>query len=330
MSGVNETFQVISLHQRNFILSINSILILLVALVGLITNILTMWTFCRISQYSSMHISLITLAVNDLTCGFIFISGALVMMDTSGLIDIGVDLIDILYLSGPVVMGFTALGSWVTAIISVERCCWIVPRVRLLKIFTRKRTFALIIVMFVVQVASITTYLSQTDLSTNTSAVNGRKRVVVDRSKLVGSVYGKFPFLTAAVTEIMCFAVIVSGTSFLTFKLRQKERWLRTRGCPNNDLIKRAKREVRAIIKVLVLHIGSRMPGLITMLLILFFPVLKQFDPISDNLLFVLASYIGLCQLISDVMNFFVYWKIIPKFRKCLNELLCSSQMVFN
>ena len=327
-SGLNKMYQVISLDQRNLILTFSSTLFFLVALVGLITNILTICTVCRISQYSPMHIALITISVNDLTCGCIFIAGTVVMMNISGLLDLGVDLTDVLYILGPIFMGLTALGSWVTAIVNVERCCWIVPRERRRKIFTRKRNLSLIFVMFAIQVASITASLSQKNLSTNTLAVDGRKRVVVDRSELVGTVYVDFLFLTAAVTELICFVIIVSAISFLTFQLIQKDRWLNARGCLKKDLIKRARGDVSAIIKVSVLYVASRMPGLITMLLILFFPVLKQFDPISDNLLFVLASYIGLCQLISDVMNFFLYLKIIPKFRKCLNELLFPEPII--
>ena len=321
-TGVNETLQAISLDQRNLILKITSILIMVVTVVAFTTNILNIITFYRMHLYSTINLCFFALSIIDLACEFLYAVIALVMMGMSDLIDFGAEVTDLLYLLGPVVMGFSTLGSWVTAIVSVERCCWLVSGKRIKSFFTRRNTLSLILGMLLFQLISITVNLAQMRLSAVHLDRAGRKQIVLDRSKINSTFFLYIRFWSGAVVTFICFVIIASSTSFLGIKLRQRERWLQNPRCPRNALIRRAKTQVRAVIGVSASYIASHLPGMIFIVLTIFSPALKPLDPHKDNLFLAIGSCIVLCQSLSDVINFFVYLKIISNFKICLRELL--------
>ena len=224
-SFVNDTMQqILSLEKRILILKINSVPLLLVALIGLPTNVLNMLTFRKMGLYSTINISFFFLSIIDLVCECLYTFTALAFMEMSELIDISVELADVVYLLGPVAMGLIAIGSWLTALISVERCCCVVIPLKVKNIFTKKVTLGLILGMIIFQIASVTVCLTQMKFTMKPSPGDHWRKIVLDRSKIDKFLIAALVFGASSSITFICFIVIVASTVFLSIVLRQRER----------------------------------------------------------------------------------------------------------
>ena len=330
-SVVNETapFQLMSLQLRNMFFRLNSVPILVFALLGSITNPFNMLTFHRMGLRSTTNISFFALSFADFACGLIFGFVAVIRLDMSRCIDLGVDLTDIQYLLFPVVMGITAFGSWVTAIISVERCCCVAFPVKVKKLFTLKTTLCLIMGMLVFQTANITSSLTRMRLRVDRSPDSDRPRVVLDRSRLDNAVYASLIFWTSSFLTLICFGLIVASTIFLGIVLRQRGRWLQSLAEPQNDAIERDKKLVHTVAAISLIYIICFLPGFTIVLVSIANPALNPLNPRAVNLILILATYVALFQSLSGAINFFIYFRINVKFKKCLRDLLSLASTRF-
>ena len=258
VSFVNGTiYQVVSIDQRNMVMSIISVLTLSVAFVGFVTNILNILTFYKMGLHSAINICFFALSLTDLIGECSYAHLAMIMMSMSGLIDLGADLTGILYMLLPLVLALTALGSWITAIVNLERCCWSVSRLRARRVFSRNRTIALILGMAIFQMASMVATLAGMALSETGKSTTDGIQVLIDRAATNKSMYVYLQFLTASLITVICFLIISASNSYLVIKLREKERWLG----PRNELIRRAKKQVRAVVWASSAHITGLLPG---------------------------------------------------------------------
>ena len=324
--AVNDTApdeQFVSVQLRNNFLSVNGPAILVVALAGILNNILNTLTFYRMQMRSATKTSFICLSVTDLVGECIYGLIALIMMDMSELIDIGLDLTDVVYILGPIVMGVATFASWITAIIGVERCCCIVLPTRVKTLFSMKNTLGLILGMFVFQTVSIATVQSCVSFTLIRSPVSGRRKVLLDRSKIDSNVYVVLTTGIPTIIVLICFAVILVSAIFLGMALKQRRRWLQSLPNPRDDIIKRNKELVTTGFALAFTHIIYFLPGGI--MTFIAFASFTPLDERGENLSLILGSYTILCQALSAMINIYIYLHMYSNFKQCWKKVFCLT-----
>ncbi|RUS73390.1 hypothetical protein EGW08_018850 [Elysia chlorotica] len=315
--GVNVSAELLSMELRNVLLSVNSIILLLLGISGILTNILNMLTFHKMGLGQGTNTSFFALSAADLVCECIFVIMAVITMGQAHLVELAVDLTHLRYILGPVIVSISAYISWVTAIINVERCfCVLLPQ-RAKYVFSVKTTTSLILGMLAVQLSIITTRLFSEELTTLRSP-----HVTLTQSSLDSSKYVAVTFWGASLPSFICFLVTVASTMFLVNALTKRQKWLQSLPTADINTVKKNKTLMYMVVVISLVHIICFLPSVLIISLSLATKHLNPFKPGSRNLYFVLTSFAGSFQAFSSVVNLFIYLKMSSNYNKCLRSLL--------
>ncbi|KAK3800922.1 hypothetical protein RRG08_060267 [Elysia crispata] len=274
----NGTSLAISFSLRNNLLAVNSSLIFLLGLAGLPTNVLNLLIFRTLGLDSSININFFALSTADFVCALLYIIEALILLDLSQILQLPMDLTDLEYLVASLGASVSSFGSWVTAIISVERCCCILLPVRVKHIFTRKLTVCLIVGMLVVQLVTLTASFSMMRLVLIRSPLGDRPKVGLADAATVSTLLVTLFFWGSSFPAFVCFALIVVSTIFLAITLRQRERWLQTLPGQRNENIEKNKKLVATVVAISAIYIACFLPGASTIGVYFAFPSLDAFN----------------------------------------------------
>ncbi|KAK3741361.1 hypothetical protein RRG08_034406 [Elysia crispata] len=315
----------ISIHLRNTFLKINGSILLVLSLAGIPNNILNMIIFSKMGFNSNINIQFFSLSAIDFICSCFYVCVAVIMQDMSGLIDLRVDLTDVIYLTASVLSSLSAIGSWVTAIISVERCCSVVLPVRVKDIFTRKVTMCLNVGMLIVQMAFLASNVSSMRFKVTRSSLNYRPRVTLDNSRMNDTLYVALLFWGASFITFICMGVIVISTAYLGIALLQRDIWLESLPARTNQAGRKNKKLVHTVVAISAIYIICSLPGVIVLLTLFIDPSLSPFDPTTESLSIVLSTFIQICLSFSGMANMFVYLKMNSKYREHFKIILCFA-----
>ena len=326
----NGTNEYVSLKLRNVLLQVNCIILLLLGVTGIPTNVLNMLIFHKMGLGRGTNISFFALSAADLVCGCIYVFLAVVMMGQSRLLDLGVDISDFRYLFGPIILSVSAFISWVTTIISVERCfCVLLPQ-RTKDIFSEKTTLSLIAGMLLVQVSVIIASVVSKRLTITRSTLNNQSHVRLDHSTIDSSVFVSLNFWAASLPTFICLLIVVCSTGFLLVALTKRGKWLQSLPSSGNNAIKKNKKLMYVVVAISVIHIICFLPGVITIFVSFAVTDFNPFEPRSKNLYLVLSSFVGEFQALSSVVNMFVYLRMSSNYNQCWRNLLhLPSRRVF-
>ncbi|RUS87161.1 hypothetical protein EGW08_005093 [Elysia chlorotica] len=317
--------QLLPLSLRNTLLTMAGGLLLLFALAGLTVNILNMLVFHRLGLYSSININFFALSAADFACASIYALISLIWLDISRAIKLSVDLEDLNFLLSPLFVSLSTFGSWVTAIISIERSCSILVPVRVKHIFTCRFTACLISAMLVAQLAILTASFTSMRLfiAPGGATSSERPRVVLDQAESDIDLYITVMFWGSSFPSFICFLLIVVSTFFLAYSLRQRQRWLQT--LPGQRLQNKGKNQKRVatvtVVAVSAIYIACYLPGVSTVGIYFTIHGLNAFNAQQDNLQLILTSLVPIFQALSGVTNFFVYYKRNSRFRQNFKHL---------
>ena len=327
--------QIVSLQIRNIVMKVLCIPFLFVTITGILNNALNMLAFCRMGFKHTTNISLFVLSVADFITGWIYLFVAVTTLDMSGFVDLRVDVAEIQYLLAPIALSVAAFGTWVTAIINLERCfCIILPQ-KVERFFSRKNTIILITMMLFLQMINIVVNAATVRFVViRSSATGGRIQVAVDRCNFNTAMYEALTFSLSTIITLICFAIIVVSTIFLGVALKQRKRWLQSLPGSQHLAIEKDRKLVRTVVVISTTFILCFLPGALTILATLASHSLNPMDPRCENLNFITSAFISLFQAISGMMNFFVYFSMSSNFRSNLKELRCrmcirSNNQVF-
>ncbi|KAK3773037.1 hypothetical protein RRG08_029089 [Elysia crispata] len=323
-NGTALVHQFMSLSLRNLFLMVHGGILLFLATCGLQTNVLNILIFRKLGLASSINISFLALSAADLACTCSYAFMAVMMLDMSGLIRLPTNLAALQYPLTPVQRGLTAFGSWVTAIISFERCCYVAFPMKAKLFFTRKLNICLIVGMFIVQTVTITSNLVFIRMTIYKSALSDRPRIVVDNSASEKSLYVILLFWAASFPNFICFTVIVASTAFLGISLKQRGKWLQSLPGPRYEETERNKRVVKTVVAISAIYITCFLPGVLVILVLFAAPSIGLPDPQTD-LTFILTIFVRNFEALSVMTNIFVYFKMNSKFNRCLKILMCFA-----
>ncbi|RUS78186.1 hypothetical protein EGW08_014045 [Elysia chlorotica] len=314
--------QIVPIPLRNLFLKINCSVLLLFALAGIPNNILNILIFRKLGFNSNINIHFLFLSTIDLICAIIYACVAVIMLDMSGLIRLPVDLADAIYLTAIVLISLSTIGSWVTAIISVERCCSVVMPVKVKHIFTRKVTICLNAGMVIFQMAIITVNVTSLKFRVNKPLNDGRLQVILVYSD--DSLYIALLFWGASLITFICMATVVVSTAFLGTALRQRERWLESLPFSANLSTRVNNRKVaRTVVAISSIYITCSIPGVVVLLVLFAVPTLNPFAPAAESLSMVLSTFIQSFLAFSGMANIFVYLNMNSKYKEYFKNLLC-------
>ena len=320
--------QFVSIELRDAVLQVMIIPIILVALVGVVNNVLNMATFWKMGFNVTTNISFFALSMTGFVSNCVIIVICASMLEVCGLMNLGVDLTEVLFLMTPVASSLSAFGSWVTAIVNVERCFSIFYPGRVKDVFTRKTTLSLIAGMFFLQVTNVSLNMSQMNPAVSKSPTGHEDQLVLDLSADDKDMYVSLMFWASSFTTLVCFCVVATSTTFLAIALQQRKRWLQSLPGGQSTSIKKDKKLIRAVVIISTVFIFCFAPGSLRILTIFAFPDLNPLDSRYKNFSFIAAAFIGLLHALSDSVNFFVYFQMSSNFRQCLKEWLCRSPVI--
>ena len=138
-------------------------------------------------------------------------------------IDLPMDLSELLYVLGPTVLSVSTVGAWITAIISLERCCCVLRPVKVKQILTRKTIIVMIVGMSVFQTVTLIARMSVLRFTAVYSTARNRWRLVFDYASLENTVYVSLTFWAASFVSAICLVLIIISTTFLRIALRERE-----------------------------------------------------------------------------------------------------------
>ncbi|GFS16658.1 chemosensory receptor B [Elysia marginata] len=315
----------VSLSLRNTFMAINGSVLFLLAVSGIPINILNMVAFRKLGLSVSINISFFALSAVDFACACLYLFVAVIMQDMYGFIDIGVDISDVQYLSAFVLISFTTCGSFVTALINLERCCCVVLPVRVKDIFTRLSTVGLIAGMLLIQAAITAVHLASLSMTITTkSSMHSRPKIVLNRTRIDSDLHFALLWWGASFPTLISFAIVVICSIFLAFSFKQREKWLNSLAAPHNATIAKNKKLINIVVVISFIYIICYLPRVIlNVAFIVTSSTTSPFETKSENLTLILSSFIRNFQALSGMCNTFAYLKMNTRFKQYLKNLLC-------
>ncbi|KAK3778182.1 hypothetical protein RRG08_053036 [Elysia crispata] len=218
-----------------------------------------------------------------------------------------------------------AIGSWITAVINVERSVCVVFPMKVKQIFTRKTTASLIIAMVIYQIASGLPRSFGVRFVWTTSALTNRTIIsyVMFNPRLISLSF----FVSFSVPNLICFIIVVLGTVFLISKFKQSRQLRSTMsvtGEKSNKLSDKDVRLVRSMIFVSALYIYGAAPNVLLYVIPAAYPSLYIDNPYLGNLFAVFLIIAVVIQATSCSVNIFMYVGMGTNIRKTFGEMVSS------
>ncbi|KAK6960281.1 hypothetical protein BgiMline_035474 [Biomphalaria glabrata] len=288
-----------------------------VSLFGILSNIVNVVIFAKLGLKESVNVGLLGLAVSDI------FSLAFLLADSVCFNPVFQDRnVPVLMREIEFVVGgwphtcFTRVTSWITALVTVERCLCIARPLKVKIILSTFRTKCAIafIFLFVGASASPEFYVNQLTWKYNqeiNKSVLGI-RYIDDR----GAFEGVTTVLNNIVLQYATFIVVVIATVILVVKLHEKSKWRSFSGIKNDKSLgvsKKDQKVARMISLVSTVFIGSYLPSSILFMAMHFEP---KFHPSGYyNLFHVVWSCAYVIEGLNSASNIFIYIKMSSKFR---------------
>ncbi|KAK0045251.1 mu-type opioid receptor [Biomphalaria pfeifferi] len=308
--------------------AVNIIVLGLVSLIGVISNIINMTIFTRLTLKDSMSVELFSLAFADFSATTLELSITCIYVASQLYPWSSVDLWALGYVSFAWAVNASYLiSSWITAMISLERCVSVVFPFRVKQMFTRRRCLAIIGVIYVVHIIIfIPAYIIEkmewvvvSIPSRNSSDDNKWTYTIVfsEATQQLDTVLditaGLFLFITAQVVIFGCsvwmtFSLKVS--SFVRSKTTSVEKFHST---DFSQLTRSEKRMVRIVLFLSLLHTVCNLPRLTLTVFYHVYPW-TSVNAQSDFLSLVWTA-IASCSTVTCSYSFCGYYRLNSRYR---------------
>ncbi|KAK3730972.1 hypothetical protein RRG08_014251 [Elysia crispata] len=168
-----------------------------ICIFGIFSNIVNILVFFKMGFSSPTNISLFCLAIADLLTLCYALIASLGNHPAFQDVDLSFSMRDLTRVGAHVYFSSCAIGSWITAVINMERSVCVVFPMKVKQIFTRKTTVCLVVAMVIYQIASGLPRSFAVQLAWSTSALTNRTIVsyVVLNPELNSKTAGDFPVI---------------------------------------------------------------------------------------------------------------------------------------
>ncbi|KAK3713854.1 hypothetical protein RRG08_033826 [Elysia crispata] len=275
-----------------------------ICIFGILTNLTNIVVFYKMGFSSPTNINLFCLAIADLLtlCYTLIVNfGNHPAFQNA---DLSFSMYDVTRVGAHVYYSSCAIGSWITAVINVERS---------------------VCVVFPMKIASGLPRSFGVRFVWTTSALTNRTIIsyVMFNPRLISLSF----FVSFSVPNLICFIIVVLGTVFLISKFKQSRQLRSTMsvtGEKSNKLSDKDVRLVRSMILISALYIFGAAPNVLLYVIPAAYPSLYIDNPYLGNLFAVFLIIAGVIQAISCSVNIFVYVGMGTNFRKTFGEMVSS------
>ncbi|GFO37467.1 chemosensory receptor a [Plakobranchus ocellatus] len=307
-----------------------SVVMLIVGTFGIFSNVINVIVYIKMGFTETSSITLTALSVADLITELwlVLMAASLRPHHTAApVVPLSMTIMYVLSTANNAVLG---CGSWITALISTERCLCIVFPMKVKSIITVKRIAILLTILIVLQMSSIIPTYATMQLTYVQSPDNNRS--------LLSFVYSEYSLYIETVTmfaaftipSIVCFSIVVICTIFLVIKLNQSARWREsTSNAPakqDGSMSRKENRVVRTVATICAIYIFCYAPNVITVTIMTAYPKFYQTDPYWGNLQSVCLIIAYPCHAICSAVNIFVYLRMSTKYRETFLKMFCPSK----
>ncbi|KAK3783905.1 hypothetical protein RRG08_048684 [Elysia crispata] len=295
---------------------------ILISFFGVLSNIANILIFYKMGFSSPSNISLFCLALVDLLilCYILIVSFGNHPLFVGA--DLPFSLPDAARTGALVYYGCSAISSWITAIITVERSCCVAYPMKVNRIFTRKTIIGLIGIMVIYQIASGLPRSFGVRFTWTVSPQTNRTLVtfVIFRPRLVVASY----LASFSVPSLLCFAVVLVGTVFMIAKLklsRQLRNSMTGSGNDTNILSDKDIRLVRSMVFICIIFIVGSAPGILMNIAGIAYPPLHADNPYLRHFYVTFFAISMMFLAIHSSVNIFVYLTMGTNFKKTFKEM---------
>ncbi|GFN85008.1 chemosensory receptor a [Plakobranchus ocellatus] len=304
-----------------------------------VSNSLNIAVFVKLGFSEPSNISLIALAVADLSC---------VMLSFWAIMSVLINFVDFILpfhatnLSHVTVGGMFSFGSrtiaWITAFISFERCLCILVPLKVKSIITPRSTLtAIIIIVTLTFCPYFTAYLRYKFVWVFYPSLNATILDIVPIDYFA-SLEKIITVICGVIHPLLAFSIVLICTVFLVVQLRKISSWRKSvtsaigrmgdnsGGNPSspaakNRLSHKEERLVGMVVVIATTFIVSNTPTCVMLLCYIVFDEFSIFG-VYRRLYLVLTFLTILGQSISASVNILIYYNMTHKFRLCLHRLL--------
>ena len=321
-------------------MEITSYLMICVAVFGFAGNILNVITYTKIGFQDSINISYVALGVSDLLCIICLLWNAMVYVPALS------DVPDIPFIPrefGIPTGGYTSAmflktTAWITAFISLERCLCVVFPLKIKSIVSRRRTIAVITVIFILTVVptgSILFYIYEFkfrfDAARNITLlrVGFRKTPLSNALSTVDFIYKLVlmnfnPFIIILICAII-LAIQLNRSATWRIETLSKVTVTHSESQDKDGKVqKKLSKDLRVAKTVLAIAIAFLFPGTISTIKYMLALTWPAFHPVRDyGYYYRFSSRMEfLLSLINSSVNFIIYYKMGTKFRATVKNIL--------
>ncbi|KAK3802287.1 hypothetical protein RRG08_016678 [Elysia crispata] len=294
---------------------------------GIFSNIINILVFYKMGLSSASNINLFLLAIADAfsISAILLISFQDIYEDSHLPMNMG----DVALLTSHAFYFFSAMCSWITTVISMERTCCIIYPMKVKQIFTPRNICAMITAMVIYQIATGLPKSLATGLTTTTSPLTNKTITIFDFRKLDRYMYTTSQFISFSVPNLICFIIALVATIFFIVNFKQSRQLRKTMsgsGEKSDKMSDKDARLIRLVILICIIYIVGTAPNTGVFLVQTTYRPLNRADPYLGNFYRALNVITNLFQATASSVNIFVYFGMGSKFKETFEEIfLCKS-----
>ncbi|CAL1540908.1 unnamed protein product, partial [Lymnaea stagnalis] len=294
------------------------ILCSVVAVVGIVSNIINIIVFCRQGLYNTVNISLTALAVSELCSLASLLWFDICVSPLFGSLNVPIVPSEVQHLTGGLVRGFfSRISNWITVFITSERCLCVVAPMTVKKMITPTRTIKALLVMYVITVLPLvpeylSAYLGWKFVEERNATLFGLT-LTRDSPRLEG-----LTFLIYFIYILIAYVVVSCLTCILILKLKQKTDWRQKSifGMQRSEVISaRDKKTISMIVAVAIVFIVCNGPSVVLYMVGYLLPGFSVVGE-RENLFFVSWSFGFHFEALNGTIVIMFYYKMSSKYRR--------------
>ncbi|GFS23168.1 chemosensory receptor A [Elysia marginata] len=323
---------------RNMITAITSIG-LTVAAFGAAGNIVNIIVYIRLGFSESTHVSLTALACSDLIGVITAVCTEIFFLPIFGNIPIIPEAFVFTISSWPHVV-FTRVSGFITAFISVERYLCVFLPLKIKSIFTPKRTFIVMVVIFSAVFPPMLVVYFRYPLGMVFIAGQNRSALTIlpINDTIVETSFMVFQVYASVVLPIAAFLIVTSCTVLLTLSLRRSKKWRdanrrvadqneNTSGGVKSTENSKENKAIKMVVAIATVFIISAIPSCIHIFVDILVPEF-EINGRYSNIFKVTGHAFFVLDLINCSANIIIYYRMSTKFRQAALELLSFKRSI--
>uniref|UniRef100_A0A2C9L920 G-protein coupled receptors family 1 profile domain-containing protein n=1 Tax=Biomphalaria glabrata TaxID=6526 RepID=A0A2C9L920_BIOGL len=292
---------------------------------GIASNIVNIIVFFKQGFKEAMNISLVGLALSDLFSLFFLQWENICFSPMLQEADVPFFSLEVQYLSGGWPrMCCLRITAWITAYITFEKCLCIAVPLKVRLILTPKRTFIIIICIYLIIMAAVSPIYYTTRLVYKFFPSRNRTQLGIGFTEDRVSIDGVLFITNNVFLPVTAFVTVAVCTFILTFKLNRKAKWREVSTTKTEHMSIKEKQLMKMVILISAFFIGCFSPNAIV-----FFWMAKEpeFNIAGkyENIFIAVFDYCFLLESLNAALNTVIYYKMSSKYRQIFRGMFCGQ-----